>query len=79
MVMLHSCAEFASAQSAHKQQSVCAAWRGACCKDTRAGRVSAISQTKDTAIKAQWHAAHRSIQDGVAGLPGTVEVFKHPS
>jgi hypothetical protein len=38
-----------------------------CNKDTRAGRVSAISQTKDTAKKLQWHAAHRSMQDGVAG------------
>jgi hypothetical protein len=38
-----------------------------CNKDTRAGRVSAISQTKVTAIKAQWQTAHRSMQDGVAG------------
>jgi hypothetical protein len=30
-------------------------------------------------MRAQWHAAHRSMQDGVAGLPGTLEVFEHAS
>ena len=28
-------------------------------------------------MKAQGHAAHRSTQDGVAGLPVALEVFKH--
>ena len=30
-------------------------------------------------MKAWCHAAQMSMQDGVAGLPGIVEVFKHAS
>jgi hypothetical protein len=44
------------------------------CKNTRAGPGSAKGQTKKLA--AQWHAAHRSTQEGVAGLPSAV-VVKH--
>jgi hypothetical protein len=50
------------------------------CKDTQAGRCSAKRSNKEAcSVKTQGHAAHMSTHNGVAGLPGTVEVFKHAS
>jgi hypothetical protein len=35
------------------------------------------SNKEACSMKAQWHASHKSMQDGIAGLPGILEVFKH--
>jgi hypothetical protein len=57
-------------------------------KHTGRARFSKRSNKEACSMKAQWHAAHRSTQDGVAGLPGIVfhkyfngisQVFKHAS
>jgi hypothetical protein len=37
------------------------------------------SNKEACSMKAQWHASHKSMQDGIAGLPGILEVFKHAS
>jgi hypothetical protein len=42
-------------------------------------RLSKRSNKEACSMKTQLHEAHRSMQEGVAGLPGISQVFKHGS
>jgi hypothetical protein len=60
-----------------EKRSQVGAVKRTCKGHTGRAMFSERSNKEACSMKAQGHVAHRRMQDGVARLPGTVEVFKH--